>query len=73
MDPLALAIFEGLLFFIIFAITFRSLMSMDISPIFKKGSIREMQFIYIFMSIAITYLVLKAIMNLVTISITILG
>lgn len=71
MDPLGLAIFEGLLFFVIFAITFRALMKMDITPIFQKGAIRDMQFIYIFLAIALSYLVLKAIMNLVTISITI--
>ena len=71
MDPFGLAIFEGLLFFIIFAITFRSLMKMDITPIFQKGAIRDMQVVYIFIAIALSYLVLKAIMNLVTISITI--
>ncbi|MFP4077591.1 MAG: DUF1146 family protein [Bacillota bacterium] len=71
MDPLGLAIFEGLLFFVIFAITFKALMKMDITPIFQKGAIREMQIVYIFLAIALSYLVLKAIMNLVSISITI--
>lgn len=73
MDPLGLAIFEGLLFFVIFAITFRALMRIDITKAFQKGYIREMQIVYIFMAIALSYLVLKAIMNLVTISITIFG
>ncbi len=70
MDPFGLAVFEGLLFFIILAITFKSLMKMDITPIFPKGAIRDMQIIYIFLAIALSYLVLKGIMNLVTISIT---
>ncbi|MFW6298752.1 MAG: DUF1146 family protein [Bacillota bacterium] len=73
MDPLGLAILEGLLFFIIFAVTFKALMNVDITKAFQKGAIRDIQIIYIFLALALSYLVLKAIMNLVTISITIFG
>ncbi len=73
MDPVALGIFETLLFFILLALSFTALMRIDLTKYFQKGAIWQIQIIYIFTAIALSYLVLKAIMNLITISLRILG
>ncbi len=68
MDPFLLGIFEIILFFILLALTFSAIMRLDITKHFQKGAIWQMQIIYIFSAIALSYLVLKAIMNLIEIS-----
>ncbi len=68
MDPLTTAIFEALLFFIMLAVTFKAIITADITKIFQKGAIWQIQIIYIFLSIALAYLVTKALMNLIDIS-----
>ncbi len=60
-----LDIFEVLLFFLILAVTFKAFMSLDITKHFRKGSVWQIQIVYIFASIALSYLVLKAFMNLI--------
>ncbi len=73
MDPTMTGIFEAILFFILLAVTFKAFMAMDITKVFQKNAIWQMQITYIFMSIAISYLVLKAIMNLIDISFRLLS
>ncbi len=68
MDPITLGLFETLLFFIILGVSFKALMTMDITKIFQKGAIWQMQITVIFFSIAMAYLVTKALMNLIDIS-----
>ncbi len=68
MDPITLGLFETLLFFIILGVTFKALMMMDITKLFQKGAIWQMQITVIFLSISIAYLVTKALMNLIDIS-----
>jgi len=68
-DPSALAILEGLLFFIILAVTFKALMAFEVHKYFQKGAIWQMQITVIFASLALSYLVLKAVMNLIIISV----
>ena len=65
MDPIQSAILELILFFIIFPVTFKAMMSVDITPYFKKGAIWQMQIIYIFISLALAYLVVQALMQLI--------
>jgi len=69
MDPNALALLEALLFFVILAITFKAMMAFDVHKHFQKGAVWQMQITVIFMSLALSYLVLKAIMNLIIISV----
>ncbi len=61
-------LFEVLLFFILLAVTFKAMMSLDITRYFQKGAVWQIQIIYIFLSIALSYLVLQAVMNLIYIS-----
>lgn len=68
MDPFTTAIFETLLFFILLAVTFKAIMTADITKIFQKGAIWQIQITYIFISIALAYLVTKALMNLIDMS-----
>jgi uncharacterized membrane protein YwzB len=65
LDILQTSITELFLFFIIFAVTFKALMKLDIAPYFQKGAIWQIQVIYVFLSIALTYLVTSALMNLI--------
>ncbi|GEM_PF-550159 len=60
-----LDIFEVLFFFLILAVTFKAFMRLDITKHFQKGAIWQIQIVYIFTSIALSYLVLKAFMNLI--------
>ncbi len=71
MDPFTSAIFEALLFFIILAVTFKAVMTADITKVFQKGAIWQIQIVYIFFSIALSYLVTKALMNLIDLSLRI--
>ncbi len=68
MDQMTMDIFEALLFFIILAVTFKAIVKIDITKHFEKGAIWQMQITYVFLAIGLSYLVLKAIMNLVEIS-----
>ena len=69
MDPRSLALLEGLLFFILLAVSFKALMAFEVHKHFQKGAIWQMQITVIFASLALSYLVLKAIMNMIIISI----
>jgi uncharacterized membrane protein YwzB len=73
MDPLQNAISELILFFIIFPITFKAMMAADISSIFKKGSVWQIQIIYIFISIGLAYLVTRGLMRLIELTSIIAG
>ncbi|MFP4286314.1 MAG: DUF1146 family protein [Candidatus Izemoplasmataceae bacterium] len=67
MDILQTSITELFLFFLVFAITFKAMMKLELTQYFQKGAIWQIQVIYIFLSIALTYLVSSAIMNLIRI------
>lgn len=67
------AMIEILLFFVIFPITFKALMSLDIGKMFHKGAIWQMQITVIFISIALAYLVTRGVMNLIEITTKLLG
>ncbi len=73
MDLFLLGIFEILLFFILLALIFSALMRIDITKHFQKDSIWQIQIVYIFTAIALSYLVLKAIMNLIDIMYRLIG
>lgn len=73
MDLFLLGIFEMLLFFILLALSFNALMRIDISKHFQKGAIWQMQVVYVFIAISLSYLVLKAIMNLIDIMYRLIG
>ncbi len=62
------ALIELLLFFIVFPLTFKALMSLDIGKMFQKGAIWQMQITVIFISIALSYLVTRGVMNLIELS-----
>jgi uncharacterized membrane protein YwzB len=73
MDPLQSAITELILFFILFPLTFKAMMAADISSIFKKGAIWQIQIIYIFISIGLAYLVTRGLMRLIELTSIIAG
>ena len=68
MNPNAIIIIEGFVFFIILGVSFKALMAFDIAKHFFKGAIWQMQITVIFLSIALSYLVTAAIMRLIQIS-----
>jgi len=73
MDPIALAIFEALLFFVLLAVTFKAVMEIEIAKHFRKGAIWQIQLFTIFLSIGLGYLVLAAVMNLIHITLELFG
>ncbi len=68
MNPNAIVIIEALMFFVVLGVTFKALMSFDITKHFHKNAIWQMQITVIFASIALSYLVTKALMTLIQIS-----
>ncbi len=72
MDPLSLAIIEAAFFFIALGLSFKALMKMDLAKHFEQGAIWQIQIIYIFLAIALAYLVSRALINLIDISFMIL-
>ena len=68
MDKGILSILELLLFFIAFPFIFTAFSAFDLSRLFKKGRIWQIQVIYIFSTIIFTYLFVRAIMNLIELS-----
>lgn len=67
-----LMILEFFLFFLFFALTFKALMSIDISKAFFKNALWQMQIITIFVALALTYLVNQAVMRLIELALSIL-
>jgi len=63
-----LVLFELVLFFIVFAISFQAFSAFDLEKFFKKGYTWHIQIIYIFSAIIFSYLFTKAIVNLVDLS-----
>lgn len=63
-----LAIFELMMFFIVFGIAFQAFSAFDLSKFFKKGFTWQIQIIYIFSAIIFSYLFTKAIVNLIALS-----
>jgi uncharacterized membrane protein YwzB len=63
-----LAIFELLLFFVVFGISFQIFSAFDLSKFFKKGFTWQIQIIYIFSTVIFSYLFTKAIVNLIALS-----
>ncbi len=73
MDPQGLHILELVIFFLAFPFVFMAFNAIDLSRIFKKGYIWQIQILYIFSVIIMTYLFTKAIVNLIYLSGTLLG
>lgn len=70
MTETALTILELLLFFITVAVIFKAFNSIDTSQIFKKGSVWEIQIFYTFGSVIFAYLFVKAILNVIELSLS---
>ncbi|MBN2604371.1 MAG: DUF1146 domain-containing protein [Bacilli bacterium] len=68
MDTTYLFIVEFFFYFVIFAVVFQAFNAIDLSKIFKKNHTWQIQIIYIFSAIAFSYLVVKALMNLISLS-----
>ncbi len=68
MDPTQAALIELILFFIIFPVTFKAMMALDITKGFQKGAVWQIQIIYIFLSIALAYLVSSGLFRLIELS-----
>ncbi len=68
MDQMFFDMFEAILFFVLLGITFQAMMRLDITKYFQKGAVWQMQIIYIFLSIGLSFLVLQAVMNLINIT-----
>jgi len=71
MDLGLLNILEFFLFFVVFAVVFQAFNALHIEKYFKKGQIWQIQIIYIFSTIIFTYLTVKALMNLIYLSLSI--
>lgn len=71
MDFIYLNILEFFLFFVVFTIVFQAFNAFDLSKIFKKNHTWQIQIIYIFSAIIFSYLVVKAFMNLIELSLSI--
>ena len=69
-EPL-LAILEIVLFFILFPVMFKILMVMHIPTMFKKYAVWQIQLFTIFTTIILTYLLTRALIHLIELSITI--
>lgn len=67
-----LVILEFLLFFLFFGVTFKALMSVDISKVFLKNALWQMQILTIFIALALAYLVNQAVIGLITLALNIL-
>lgn len=66
MNPLA--ILELSLFFIILIFVFQNLQAIDYSKIFKKGRTGQIQIIYAMTCIIMSYLLTKALINIIVLS-----
>ena len=72
MGTFELAIMELLLFFIVFPVTFKAMMAVDINRLFRRGSVWQIQLLTIFSSIIVAYLLTRAIMHLITLATTLI-
>ena len=70
MNPVYSALMELLLFFIVFPVTFKIFMALDINSWFRKGSVWQIQLFIIFSSIIMAYLFTRSIIHLIELSIT---
>ena len=68
MDPFFTKLMELILFFIIFPVTFKAMMSVDLAKHFQKGAIWQIQIITIFLSLALSYLVTRTFAWLIELS-----
>ena len=73
MNPTVLAILELVIFFLTFPSVFLAFNAIDLSKFFKKGFLWQIQILYIFGAVIVTYLFTRAIINLVYLSLTILS
>ena len=73
MNPTVLAILELVIFFLTFPFVFLAFNAIDLSKFFKKGFLWQIQILYIFWAVIVTYLFTRAIVNLVYLSLTILS
>ncbi len=69
MDDLLLTLFELGLFFILLVLNLQLFNSLNFEKMFKKGHIKQIQLMYFFTVIIFTYLLTRALMNLVELSI----
>ena len=65
MDSLLATLLELGLFFIFFIFNLQLFNSLNYEKLFKKGHVRQIQLIYIFTVIVFSYLLTKAIINLI--------
>jgi uncharacterized membrane protein YwzB len=68
MDTSLITILELALFFILFVFNLQLFNSLRFEEMFKKGHIKQIQVLYIFSVIIFTYLLTKALMNLITLT-----
>lgn len=67
-----LAILELSMFFVFLLYVFQTLQAVDLSKIFKKGKTGQIQIIFMMTCIIMAYLLTKAIMNIIDLSIDIM-
>ena len=65
MDPLLISLLELFIFFILFMFNLQLFKSIRFDLLFRKGHEREVQLVYIFTVIIFTYLLTRALMNLI--------
>lgn len=70
MSDLAMAVLELLLFFITVPVIFKAFNSIDTTQIFKRGSVWQIQIFYTFGSIIFAYLFVRAIINVIDLSLS---
>ena len=68
MNQNILDILEIALFFITFPFVFQAFNAIDTSRFFKKGFVWQIQILYIFGSVIFTYLFVKAIINIISLT-----
>ncbi len=68
MDPFFATLMELLLFFVIFPVTFKAMMAVDLAKHFHKGAVWQIQIITIFLSLALSYLVTRTFAWLIDLS-----
>ncbi len=73
MPETLLNILEVFLFFIFLGVSFKALMATRIQSMFLRGAIWQIQIITIFLSLALAYLVTKAVIRLIEISTSLVG
>ena len=73
MESVHAAIVELLMFFIVFPVTFKAMMAVNIAKHFQRGAIWQIQIMTIFISVVLSYLFVRAIMHMIELSTIIFG